>query len=133
MKNLFIVLAIALLPAFKASAQTVAAKDALKHIGKKVTICDKVYGVKRADHLKAKVIILYLGGDYPNQLVTVVTISEDNGSPTNRSEADYKGKDICVTGVIVNNKGKAQITVTEPKQVRYLLIDGPVKGRSKVF
>jgi hypothetical protein len=127
MKRLFLLAVTIMLLLIKVSAQTVPAKDALKHTGKKVTICDKVYGVKITDNKKEAA--LYLGGDYPNQLVTVIAIGDDQVNAKNRSEADYKGKDICVTGIIVNNKGKAQITVTEPKQVRYILIDGPVKQK----
>ena len=62
MKKLILLSAI-LLFIIKAFAQTIPAKDALKHTGKKVTICDKVYGIKLDDH--SKIITLYLGGDYP--------------------------------------------------------------------
>lgn len=126
MKKL-ILLSVSLLFIINASAQTVPAKDALKHTGKKVTICDKVYGIKLDDN--SKKITLYLGGDYPHQLVTVIAVGDDKVNAKNRSEADYKGKDICVTGIIVDNKGKAQITVKDTKQVRYILIDGPVKQK----
>ncbi len=51
MKKLILLSAI-LLFIIKASAQTVPAKDALKHTGKKVTICEKVYGVKLSDDSK---------------------------------------------------------------------------------
>jgi len=127
MKRLLLILAIALLVTFKVSAQNVPAKDALKHTGRKVTICDKVYGIKLTNN--SKIATLYLGGDYPNQLVIVVVVGDDKVNAKNRTEADYKGKDICVTGIVVNSKGKALIKVTEPKQVRYILIDSPVKQK----
>jgi hypothetical protein len=50
MKHLLIVTIIATLFAFKTSAQTkIAAKEASKHIGETVMICDKVYSTKMKD------------------------------------------------------------------------------------
>lgn len=46
----------------------VAAKDAAKHVGKKVTICDRVF----SEDIKPLVVVLFLGADCPNQNLTVV-------------------------------------------------------------
>lgn len=110
-------------------AQTVIpAKDALKHVGEKVTICDKVYG----EDLKVFVLVLFLGGDRPNELLAVVC------KPTGKNRSKqfnfpYKGKEICVTGVITKgHDGKPVIKVSDPDQIRPFMVDNPVKEKSSL-
>jgi hypothetical protein len=129
MKQLFIISVIFLLSIVKVSAQgIVPAKYALKHIGKKVTICDKVYSANS----NSNVTLLYLGGDYPEQLLTIIIKAGDLAKFKGHPGTDFKGKDIYVTGVIVSNKGKAQIVVNDPRQIKPLLVDSPVKQIRKV-
>jgi hypothetical protein len=129
MKNLFIISAIIILSGFTASAQKlIAAKDAAKHTGKKVTVCDEVYNTK----LEKRTTFLYLGGDYPNQLLTIMIKSTDISKFKGYPEVDFKGKEICVTGVIVNDKGKPQIVVSRPKQIKIVMVDSPVKQNARV-
>lgn len=45
---------------------------------------------------------------------------------------DFKGKDICVTGVVINDKGKPDIVVTDPKQIKPYMVDSPVKQQSSL-
>lgn len=117
--TILIALNLALLP-FCAQAQTIIpAKDALKHLGEKVTICDKVCD----ESLKASVIILYLGADRPNQLLTVVC----RAAGKNRSKyfnAPYKGKNICVTGIITKGSdGKPVVKVSDPARIKPFMMD----------
>ena len=129
MKNLFIISALILVSAFKVSAQDIVpAKYAAKHAGKKVTICDKVFNTNSNPQATS----IYLGGDYPNQLLTIIIKTGDlakfKGHPAN----DFKGKEICVTGVVILNKGKAEIVVSGPKQIKPFMVDSPV-GRKQKF
>ena len=129
MKHLFTISAIILLSIFRVSAQgIVPAKYALKHIGKKVTICDKVYSVNS----NSNATLLYLGGDYPEQLLTIIIKAGDLAKFKGHPGTDFKGKDIYVTGVIVSDKGKAQIVVSNPRQIKLLLVDSPVKPIQRV-
>jgi len=112
---------------FCAQAQTIIpAKDALKHVGEKVTICEKVYD----ESLKAFSIGLYLGGDRPNELLTVVC----QATAKNRSrhfDAPYKGKEICVTGVIIkDHDGKPVIKVSDPAQIKPFMVDNTLQQKS---
>jgi micrococcal nuclease len=129
MKNLFIISAIIILSGFTVSAQNIVpAEDAAKHTGKKVTVCNEVYNTK----LENRTTFLYLGGDYPHQLLTIVIRNADIGKFKWYPEVDFKGKEICVTGVIVNDKGKPQIVVSRPKQIKIVMVDSPVKQNSRV-
>jgi micrococcal nuclease len=46
---------------------------------------------------------------------------------TGRPEVDYNGKDVCVTGVVVDYRGKPEIVVNSPKQLKVVLTDNTVK------
>jgi len=117
MKQLSILTLFIALFAFKASAQTaIAAKDAAKHIGENVTICDKVYSTKLLDG--ANITFLDLGGNHPDQLLTLVIKGDDRAKFKGQPEVDYKGKDVCVTGVLVDYKGKPEIIVSDPAQLK---------------
>lgn len=124
MKNLYLIPAIILLCFLKVSAQSIIpAKFAEKHIGKRITVCDKVFGSIKGN----KATLLYLGGDYPKQVLTVVIESTAINKFRINPAVDFKGKDICVTGVVSKDKGNPEIIVKDPKQIRALLIDNPVK------
>ncbi len=130
MKHLFIISAIILLSIFQVSAQNIIpAKYAAKHLGKKVTICDKVFSQDNRQFAA----VLFLGGDRPNQLLTVTIEAGSKTKFNGHFDAHYIGKDICVTGVVVNDKdGKPLIRVTDPKQIRPLMLDNPVKQKGSL-
>lgn len=122
MNRLINIALLAALFSFKASAQaTIAAKDAGKHIGQTVKICDKVYSGKFIS--VSNTTVLYLGGDYPNQVLTVVISAAGRAKFKGRPEVDDKGKDFIVTGKLINYQGKPGIMVSRPAQFKSVLID----------
>ena len=123
MKHLFIIAAITLLSAALVSAQNIVpAKNAAKYFGHKIKVCDKVYGSSHT----SDGTLLYLGEDYPKPLLTIIIKASDLSKFKGHPDIDFKGKDICITGVVVNDKGKAEIIVTNPKQIKPYLVDSPV-------
>jgi len=130
MKHIFLISAIMVLFAFGASAQSmIPAKDAAKHVGEKVTICDKVV----SEDLKAYAIALYIGGDHPNQLLTVICRAAGKNKSKGHFNAPYQGKEICVTGTIVkDHDGTLVIRVTDPSQIKPFMVDSPVKQKSSL-
>jgi micrococcal nuclease len=124
MKNI-IILALFVVLSVKASAQTIiAAKDAAKHIGETVTITEKVFSGKYFEN--NKMTLLDLGGYNPNQLLTVMIPGADKEKFKGNPEVDYKGKEVSVTGKIVDYKGKPEIVVTDPKQLKVVMVDNRV-------
>lgn len=116
MKKIILFAAIIALFSFKASAQTtITAKDAAKHINEKVTVCDKIWSTKLLDG--SNMTFLDMGGYHPNQLLTIVIKGEDRSKFKNKPEEDYKQKNVCITGTIINFKGKPEIVVTDPSQI----------------
>jgi hypothetical protein len=122
MNRLITIALLAALFSFNASAQaTIAAKDAGKHIGQTVKICDKVYNGKFIS--VSNITVLYLGGDYPNQALTVIISGAGRSTFKGRPEVDDKGKDFTVTGKLINYQGKPGIVISRPAQLKAVLID----------
>ena len=123
MKHILIIAAIILSSVSRISAQNIIpAKNAAKYFGHKIKVCDKVYGSSHT----ADGTLLYLGEEYPKQLLTIIIKTSDLSKFKGHPDVDFKGKDICITGVVVNDKGKPEIVVTEPKQIKPYLVDSPV-------
>jgi hypothetical protein len=122
MKKLLVFSAFVAFFACKASAQnTVAVKNAAKHIGQTVKICDKVVDGKVIT--PSNTTLLAIGGDNPGQQLTIMIPAADRAKFKGHPEIDYRGKDIIVTGKLATYKGKPQITVSDPKQIKIVLVD----------
>lgn len=129
MKRAIFITLILAAASFCPHAQTIIpSKDALKHVGEKVTICDKVYD----EDLKAFVIVLYLGGERSNQLLTV-SCRADGKNKSKYFNPSYKGKDICVTGVIAKGSdGKPVIKVSDPSQIKPFMVDNMLQQKESL-
>lgn len=118
MKKIFTLLTAGLLYTFYTTAQTkVPIEEASKHIGETVTICDKVYGAKFLETSKTQPTFLDLGGNVPNQKLTIVISFDDRKNFTGKPEETFVGKNVCVTGKLVDYKGKPEIIVTRPEDI----------------
>ncbi len=124
MKKLIIIIAI--LFAFKASAQTkIPAKEAAKHINETVTITGKIFGSKF--FANSNMTLLDVGGFNPNQELTLMISGTDRPKFKGKPEDDYKGKEVTITGKIIDFKGKPEIVITDPEQIKVELTDNTVK------
>jgi micrococcal nuclease len=119
-----------MLTAGLAAAQTkIPAKEASKHIGQTIMICDKVYGTKFFDN--SGMTLLDLGGNHPNQYLTVVINKADHSKFKNKPEDYFKGTRVCVTGKIIDYHGEPEIVVTDPKDLNIDMTDNTVKQKIK--
>jgi micrococcal nuclease len=101
--SLFVALAIT-----RCVAQTtIPVRNAAKHLGETVTVCEKVFSGRllRASNTT----LLDLGGDHPNQPLVVVIPGRDRNKFKGNPKLDYDGKDIMVTGKVVLYKGKREL------------------------
>lgn len=94
------------------------AGDAAKHIGEQVTVCGKVYGIKFLDKAKGEPTFLNVGAAYPNSPFTVVIFGETRKLLSDTPDKLYNGKSICVTGIVKEYKGKAEIVVSKPEEIK---------------
>ena len=129
MKNLVITALSILLFCSVAPAQTkIASKDAAKHIGDTVTISDKIYSTKLIEN--TNMILLDMGGSHPDQLLTIVIKGEDRSKFNNKPEEYYKGRNVRVTGIIINYNGNPEIIVSSPADLKVELMDNIVPQRN---
>lgn len=116
MKTLVLTIGICLgnLYAFSQSAIRVA--DIRKHIADSITTSDKIFGGRSIEH--NNVTILYIGGQFPEQLFTI-QIKEPARTQLNlKHPEDFKGRKIKVTGKVVELGGKPSIVVTDSRQLQ---------------
>ncbi|MGZ3778862.1 MAG: hypothetical protein ACXVAZ_14465 [Mucilaginibacter sp.] len=126
MKKIIALTAFISLIAYSVSAQTrIAAKDAAKHLNQTVTIADKVYSTKLIEN--TNMVLLDLGGEHPNQYLTVVIKGEDRAKFNGKPEEYYKGRDVTVTGKLIDYHGKPEIIVSSPGDLKLTLNDNTIK------
>jgi hypothetical protein len=99
--------------------QTKISIDSLSsHIGDSVTVCSKVFRAKFLEQSTRQPTFLNLGADYPNNLLTVVIFGEDRGKFSGFPEILFADKNICVTGRLQDYKGRPEIVVSNPDQIK---------------
>lgn len=87
--------------------------DAMKHLGKKVTVCSKVFGIRATD----KITQINLGQKFPNNPLTIVIFASSYKNFKTPPAELYTDKNLCVQGKVEEYKGKAQIIVDKPEDI----------------
>ncbi len=117
MKKLLTFIIAAIFYSSHASAQLkIQIDEASKHYGETVTICDLLYGGKFIE--KSQLTLLDMGGPYPKTKITVLINSADRKNFPEKPETFYEKKDVCITGKIIEFKGKPQIIVSKPSDIQ---------------
>ncbi len=91
--------------------------DAHKYIGMEKTVCGTVASATYAVRSRGRPTFLNLDKPYPKQIFTVVIWGSDRNKFKNPPETFFKGKRICVTGIIESYRGKSEIIVRSPDQI----------------
>ena len=90
--------------------------EAKNHVGETVSVCGVVASAKFAESTRRQPTFLNLDQPYPDHIFTVVIWRSDRpkfGTPART----YRGKRICVHGVVRLYKGKPEIIATDPSQI----------------
>lgn len=91
---------------------TVAAADAAAHVGEAIT----VEGIVSEVHVSERATFIDLGSRYPNEEFTGVIFTSDAGA---FSDVDaYEGKTVDITGSVQLYRGRPEIILTSPSQIR---------------
>ena len=98
--------------------ETITPEDAAKFIGQQKMVCGAVVKTHFAATNRGQPTFLDFGKPHPNQVFTIVIWGSDRAKFDGPPEALFAGKEICVTGMITSYKGKPQIKVTEPSQLK---------------
>ena len=113
----FVCLSLLVIPLRLYSTEKLQANQAINYVGTTQTVCGRVVSPKNlSGHPKAPTF-LNLDQPYPNQVFTALIWGSDRFKFSYQPELKLNGKAICVSGVISNYKGKAQIIVTDPSQI----------------
>nr|WP_121272534.1 hypothetical protein [Pedobacter schmidteae] len=92
-------------------------EDILKATGKEVVVVDSVYGGRAFENHT----LLNIGGKFPNQLLSVFIAKKDYPNFDGDILKLYLNKKISISGKVTNFKDKAQIVVTDQKQINHHL------------
>jgi DNA/RNA endonuclease YhcR with UshA esterase domain len=91
--------------------------DAPKYIGMEKTVCGTVASATYAFRSKGQPTFLNLDQPHPNQIFTVVIWGSNRNKFKSPPETSFRGKRICVTGIIESYRGKPEIVVRDPDQI----------------
>jgi S1/P1 Nuclease len=89
--------------------------DALKNIGKNVTICSRVYSIRATPAITQ----INLGAKFPNNPVTIVVFAKDYSKFHQPLAEMLFDKNICVKGIVELYKGKPQIVVDNALNISF--------------
>lgn len=103
---------------YGAAQNKISVGEAAKHIGEVVTICDKINETEFAENLKAPVTFLKMGGGFFTHKLNIVINFKDRKNFTEKPEAYYLEKDVCITGKVVELNGKPQIIISKPTEIQ---------------
>jgi DNA/RNA endonuclease YhcR with UshA esterase domain len=95
----------------------IAAFDAAEHVGNTVTVCGNVASATYAVRSQGKPTFLNLDKAYPKHIFTAVIFDGYRFKFAYAPES-LEGKDICVHGLVESYKGKPQIKVRSPDQIK---------------
>ena len=101
------------------AADTLDPAEAGSHVGEEATVCGEVTGAKFSGHRKRKPTFIDFGPPHPNQLFTALIWGEYSDKFDYVPES-LLGKTVCVSGKITEYKGKAEIKVSDPTQIRIM-------------
>jgi len=91
-------------------AKTIDVKDAASHLNEMVTITAKVYGTKDFSNMT----LVNVGAAYPDSPLTVL-LRGDAKALSSRID----NKTITVTGQVIDYKGKPEIVVSDPVNIKF--------------
>lgn len=97
---------------------TISAKDAAKYEGQEITVCTHVYSAKYMDKAAEGPTLINVGAPYPGSPLTIVIYKKDRSNFSYAPETFLPGKNICVFGIVKMYKGKPEIIVTRPDDLK---------------
>ena len=89
------------------------AADAAANVGKKVTICERVYNVRSTD----KITQINLGGKFPNNPLTIIVFAKDYAKFQPSYLENLHNRNVCVKGKVEFYNGKTQIIISDPSSL----------------
>jgi len=114
MRKLIAAIAVLMISSFSLSAQSITPDEAAKRVGDTVSVCGKIFGGKYFD---GKITLLNMGAAFPKSPLTIVVDEVNRKNFSSPPEELYKGKDVCIRGLVKEYKGKPQIFIIKEEDV----------------
>lgn len=122
MKKYFTVLLVLILSVTSSVAQTVAQKITLEevqnNVGRTVTVCGQIHGGISLPNARNTPTLLNMGGSFPNHQLTLVIFGENLKDFPAQPEVHFANQQVCVTGLIIDYKGKPEIILKSMDQIK---------------
>jgi hypothetical protein len=99
-------------------AQQLSVQDAARHVGEFQWVCGEVVATRYDRTSIGMPTFLQMGHPSTPPAFTIVIWDKDRGKFPWPPEQQYKKKAVCAGGTIVDDKGKAHIVATDPKQIK---------------
>ena len=112
-----VLLTLFLAAAVAGAADPLRPEEAADHIGEQAQVCGIVASAKFATQSRGQPTFLNLGRPYPNHIFTAVIWGSDRPAFSYPPES-LQGKRICVEGLLTEYRGKPQIIVSHPSQIK---------------
>lgn len=107
------------LPAAAQQGKEVSTHDAPQYIGKQATVCGLVASVKLAMKTGGAPTFINFDKPNPDQTFTVLIWGIDRPKFASAPESTFvAGKRVCVSGLVTDYKGKPEIVVHNPDEIR---------------
>jgi hypothetical protein len=103
------------------AVQRLTAVEAASHVGEKATVCGRVASAHFAGRVLGRPTFLDIDRPWPHQIFTAI-IWGDRRHLFSSPPESWRGRRLCVTGVITTHKGTPQIIVQSPSQLE---MEGP--------
>jgi hypothetical protein len=109
-------IALAILLALPLAAADIPSVQAKDHVGETGTVCGHVADTRYQAN-GSHVTFLNFDKPFPDHTFTAF-IPAENRDKFKEPETEYKDKDVCVTGAIVDYHGKPEIILSAPDQIK---------------
>lgn len=97
--------------------QEITPQEAATHIGQMAKICGHVQTASYLEGRDMSPTVMRVGGTYPYERINVVIYGDNRGKFSPTPEEAYRGKDICVTGMVDFYDGAAAMVVDDPAEI----------------
>lgn len=92
-------------------------KDVMSFVGSKVKVCDSVYSTRFLQTVASNPTFLNIGGNFPNNVFTVVIFGNVRSSFPDSPEVYYNHKRICITGTVTVFRDSPQIVTNKSSDI----------------
>lgn len=99
-------------------AQKVTLEEVQNKVGQTVTVCGKIYGGIYLPNAANTPTLLNMGASFPNPQLTLVIFGENLKDFPAQPEVYFSNQQVCVTGLVIDYKGKPEIILKSPDQIQ---------------